>query len=64
MIWTVKNGKKQLCYPNTVLVTGESQLSELTGFEPGSIAFTAGYANMWQLDPDGTWQVIVQEGGT
>lgn len=65
MIWTIKNGKKELIYPNSVLVTGGSQLAQLAGqgFEPGTIAFTAGYKNMWQLDPSGSWQVIVEEEG-
>lgn len=40
----------------SVLISSESALSDLTGYPPGTIAFTAGYKSMWQLDLDGeTW---------
>lgn len=44
-----------------VMITAESDLANLTGYEPSTIAFTAGYANMWQLGADGTWHVIITE---
>ena len=46
--------------PN-VMVRNYSDLSGLTVYTPGTIAFTAGYNNMWQLDASGTWKVIVEE---
>ena len=39
----------------SVMVTSQSDLSSLTGYEAGTIAFTAGFANMWQLSAAGTW---------
>lgn len=39
----------------SVLVTAESDLAQLDGYLPGSIAFTAGYASMWMLDASGSW---------
>lgn len=38
-----------------VLVNSQSELSALSDYDPGSIAFTAGFANMWQKKTDGTW---------
>ena len=29
--------------------------------EPGTVAYTPGFANMWQLDTAGTWQAIIEE---
>ncbi len=43
-----------------VCVTGENDLAQLTGYSPGSIAFTAGYRNIWQLGADGTWVDLLQ----
>lgn len=42
-----------------VMVKDETELTNLTGYAPGTIAFTAGYKKMWQLDFDGTWVIIV-----
>ena len=39
-----------------ILVGSSADLTLLTGYEPGSVAFTAGFANLWQLDASGTWQ--------
>ena len=44
-----------------VMITAESDLENLTGYEPSTIAFTAGYDNMWQLGADGEWHVIITE---
>lgn len=45
-----------------VEVSSQSDLSALTGVQPGSIAFTAGCKNAWQLDVDGsTWKVLFTE---
>ena len=38
-----------------VMVPAESDLSDLTDYPPGTIAYTAGFASMWQLAADGTW---------
>lgn len=47
-----------------VEIGAESDLSTLTGLvEPGSIAFTAGAKNAWQLGVDGeTWEPMFTEG--
>jgi len=49
----VEQGRQVQC----VLVGAESDLASLApyGYEPGTIAHTAGFKNMWQLDVDGTW---------
>ena len=44
---------------SSVMIASSSELSGLTGYEPGSIAFTAGFGNMWQLDASGQWISIV-----
>ena len=38
-----------------VLVSSSSDLSLLTEYEPGTIAYTAGFNSIWQKAPDGTW---------
>ena len=38
-----------------VLVSGYSDLELLESYTPGTIAFTAGYQQMWQKAPNGTW---------
>ena len=44
-----------------VMVTAKSDLDSLSGYEPSSIAYTAGFKNIWQLGADGTWVAIVEE---
>ena len=39
-----------------ILISDESELELLTNYEPGAIAYTAGFTSMWQKAPDGTWQ--------
>lgn len=42
--------------PSAVMVTAESDLANLPDtYEPGTIAYTAGYQDIWQLAADGTW---------
>ena len=41
-----------------IMVEEESDLTGLTGCIPGSIAYTAGFGSMWQLDADGQWQEV------
>ena len=38
-----------------VMVSSQSELSMLGDYETGTIAVTAGFINMWQKAPDGTW---------
>lgn len=63
MFWTVSNGELVKHYPQSIMVANQTELNALdtTGIEPGTLAYTAGYANMWQLDSDGAWQTIVEE---
>lgn len=35
-------------------VAGAEKLADLAGAQPGTIAHTAGFKNMWQLATDGT----------
>lgn len=45
----------------TYLVTDETKLSLISDANPGDIAFTAGYARIWQLDTDSTtWVELPQ----
>ena len=44
-----------------ILVTSKADLDNLTGYKPGSVAYTAGFGNMWQLDANGEWQAIIEE---
>lgn len=43
--------------PSTVLVSSEADLSteEMSDLAPSSIAYTAGFANIWQKAVNGTW---------
>jgi hypothetical protein len=38
-----------------VMVTAESDLANLPDYQPGTIAFVAGFASMWQKSAAGTW---------
>ena len=39
----------------SVMVESSEDLSSLTGLTPGSIAYTAGFESIWQLDASNTW---------
>ena len=41
-----------------VMVTAESDLASLPDYQPGTIAFTAGFGSMWQLSAAGTWAEV------
>lgn len=41
-----------------VMVTAESDLANLPDYQPGTLAFTAGFASMWQKSAAGTWQEV------
>ena len=59
----IKNGKIYKNAPtSSVLVTAKSDLASLTKYEAGTVAYTAGFANMWQLNAAGEWIAIVEEG--
>ena len=42
----------------SVMVTSSSDLSDITGYAPGTIAYTAGFGSMWQLAASGSWVEI------
>lgn len=44
-----------------VLVESSSDLSLLEDYDPGTIAYTAGYQSMWQKDVSGDWESIIGE---
>ena len=55
----IKDGEKHINVSGlSVMVESSSDLANLTGYPPTTIAYTAGFGNMWQLDADGTWQSI------
>lgn len=56
LITYVKDGEIFRNVPlQLVEVSSESELSILTDFLPGTIAYIAGFQSMWQKAPDGTW---------
>lgn len=38
-----------------ILISSASDLAGLDNYSPGAIAYTAGYRQMWQKAPDGSW---------
>ena len=44
-----------------VIVTAKTDLAGLSGYNVGTIAYTAGLANIWQLDASGEWVAILEE---
>ena len=42
----------------SVMVRSSSDLSDLTGLAPGTVAYTAGFGSMWQLNASGSWVEI------
>ena len=42
-----------------VMVTSESDLTNLSGYAPSTIAYTAGLNKVWQLDASGNWVSII-----
>lgn len=39
----------------SVLVESQSDLTNLDGYAPGTVAYTAGFGSMWQLAANGSW---------
>lgn len=55
----VKDGEQYINVSGlAVMVESESDLDNLIGYPPTSIAYTAGFGNLWQMDADGNWQSI------
>ncbi len=53
------NGKIKTEVPVAcVMVRSSADKSLLADYEPGTIAFTAGFAAIWQKKADGTWADI------
>ena len=49
---------------SVVMVESYSDLAGLAGhYEPGTVAYTAGYKAMWQLAADGTWVDMMEVEG-
>lgn len=42
-----------------VMVKAQDDLASLTDYEPGTVAFTAGFKNVWQKKADGTWESLL-----
>lgn len=56
----VKDGRIYKDYPaKTVMIASESDLSYLANYSPGTIAYTAGYENIWQKSVTDEWVSIV-----
>lgn len=52
----VKNGEVFVgASASSILISTESDLQQLEGYSPGSIAHTAGYKRMWELSAGGMW---------
>lgn len=41
-----------------VMVTAQTDLANLPDYQPGTIAFVAGFGSMWQKAADGGWEEI------
>ena len=55
----VKNGEVYKNNPaKSVMVSGQADLASLTGYGPGTMAYTAGYKSMWQLSVSGEWVAV------
>lgn len=55
----------QIAPKSSIMVASKSELDNITPADipPTSIAYTAGFKNMWQLAADGTWETIIEEEG-
>ena len=55
----------QVAPKSSIMVASKDDLDSITAADlpPTSIAYTAGFKNMWQLDADGVWQPIIEEEG-
>lgn len=43
----------------SVLVTAQTDLANLPEYPAGTIAYTAGFQAMWQLDASGSWVSMI-----
>ena len=56
----VKDGELHENAPtNAIMVESESDLANLEGYYPGSVAYTAGFQAIWQLNSDGEWVSMI-----
>lgn len=62
-MYYIKNGKLNNVIGQSiqVMVESASDLEELAEASVGTIAFTAGFANIWQLNANGEWIAIAGE---
>ena len=42
----------------SVMIASQNDLANLTGYEPGTIAYTAGFKAIWQLSATGQWVAL------
>lgn len=49
---------KTINYSTMIMVESESDLDSLTNVDVGSIAFTAGYGDVWQFGLDNEWHEV------
>lgn len=60
---SVRNGQLANITPVTVMVSAEADLATIVNEVPaGSIAYTAGFAQMWMKSQEGNWVEIAEEG--
>ena len=56
----IKDGKLHKNAPvRSVLIGSQSDLDLLASYEPGTIAYTVGYAQIWQKSTTDTWESVV-----
>ena len=62
---TRKNGQPTLSDFVEIIVEDKASLPDAQELmlAPGSVAFTAGLKNMWQLDMDRQWVAIIEDEG-
>lgn len=55
----VKDGNIYRSVPiKNVMVSSSEDLSDLSDYDIGTIAYTAGYQSIWQKGIDGTWESL------
>ena len=56
----VKDGEiHEHAYCKPVMVPNEDALTLLADYEPGTVAYTAGFLAIWQKAADGTWVSVI-----
>lgn len=54
-----QDGLVQNVLAPSVLVTSEADLAGLPEYPAGTMAYTAGFKKMWQLDASGNWVSMI-----